>query len=90
MAKKRERLDIILDMLTAIENKQGRIKPTHLMYCANLAHRQMKTYLEDLLKKELVQKIKHKNNEYIVLTEQGYKMAEKIRKMKEFEKTFGF
>lgn len=89
MAKKRDRLDIIVDMLSSIQDKGGEIKPTHLMYKSNLAHRQMKLYLEELLEKELVKKILKKDYEYIIITDSGLKFLEKIKEMKEFERTFG-
>ncbi|RMF54441.1 transcriptional regulator [Candidatus Woesearchaeota archaeon] len=89
MARKRERSDIVLDMLLSIQEKGGRIKPTHLMYKANLAHKQMKTYLEELVEKNFVKKIKDNNYEYITITETGMKFVKTIRQMKEFEKTFG-
>lgn len=87
---KRNKIDIILDMLIAIQAKQGKIKPTHLMYKANLAHRQLKIYLDDLLEKNLVEKINNDKYEYITITDDGSKFLEKIREAKEFEKTFGF
>jgi predicted transcriptional regulator len=90
MAKKRERIDIILDMLTSIQEKGGEIKPTHLMYKANLAHRQLKSYLEELIEKNFVKKVRKKDYEYIIITDDGQRFVEKIREMKEFEKTFGF
>jgi len=89
MARKRERSDIILDMLISIQNKGGRIKPTHLMYKANLAHKQMKLYLEDLIEKDFIHKIKDKGYGYIIITDTGTKFVEKMRQMKEFERTFG-
>ena len=89
MVRKRERREIILDMLISIQNKQGKIKPTHLMYKANLAYPQMQSYLEDLINKELVKKVKEKNYEYIIITDVGSRFVEKIKLMKEFEKTFG-
>jgi len=89
MARKRERSDIILDMLSSIQEKNGKIKPTHLMYKSNLAHNQMKNYLEELIEKNLVKKVKEKNYEYIIITDDGSKFVEQIRRMKEFEKTFG-
>jgi predicted transcriptional regulator len=89
MVRRRERSDIVLDMLLSIQEKGGRIKPTHLMYKANLAHNQMKAYLEELVEKNFVKKIKKNNYEYITITNNGLKFIQKIREMKEFEKTFG-
>ncbi len=89
MERKRERIDIITDMLISIQKKGGEIKPTHLMYRANLAHRQLKSYLEELLDKNLVKRINKNNYEYIILTDTGLKFLEKIREMRDFEKTFG-
>jgi predicted transcriptional regulator len=89
MERKRGRTDIILDILLTIQNKGGEIKPTHLMYKANLSHNQMSLYLEELVEKNLVQKTKNKNYEYIIITDKGHEFVNKIREMKEFEKTFG-
>ena len=88
--RKRQKLDIICDMLTSIQAKGGEIKPTHLMYKANLAHRQLKTYLDDLLENELIEKISRKNNEYIIITDRGLKFISKIKELKNFEGLFGF
>ena len=89
MPRKRSRLDIITDMLAALQNHGGKIKPTHLMYKSNLAHTQMKSYLEEMLEKELIKKVKKKNNDYIIMTDKGFGFFEKLKQMKEFEKTFG-
>ena len=90
MTKKRDRIDIISDMLMSIQDKWGEIKPTRLMYKANLAHRQLKSYLEELIEKNLVKKIKKNNYDYIIITDNGLNFVEKIREVKDFEKTFGF
>jgi len=89
MARKRNRIDIIADMLSSILDKGGEIKPTHLMYKSNLAHNQMKTYLEELIEKNCVRKITKNNHEYLIITNDGSRLLEKIREMKEFERTFG-
>jgi len=86
---RRSRLDIIADMLFSIRNKGGEIKPTHLMYKSNLSHSLMKSYLEELVEKEMVTKIQRKKNDYIIITEKGFNFLKKWGEMKEFEKTFG-
>jgi len=89
MAKKRSRIDIVADMLSTIQMKGGTIKPTHLMYKANLSHNQMNSYLEDLITKNFIQKIQKKNSQYIIITDNGHNFLKKINEMKEFEETFG-
>lgn len=89
MAGKRTRLDIIGDMLSSILDKGGKIKPTHLMYKSNLAHNQMKQYLDELLQKELIRKVKKENSELIEITDKGCELIKKLKEIKEFENAFG-
>jgi len=86
---RREKSDILVDMLASIQEKGGKIKPTHLMYKANLSHRQLKSYLEELLENHLVEEVEEKTYKYFVISDDGLKFLEKMRQMKEFEKTFG-
>lgn len=89
MGKKRGRLDIIQDMLIAIQRKGGEIKPTHLMYKSNLSYKQMNTYLEELYEKGFVEKEQRKEKEIIIIKERGYAFLSKLQEMRAFEKTFG-
>lgn len=89
MEGKRTRIDIIRDMLSSIIDKGGQIKPTHLMYKSNMSHGQMKEYLDDLVKKELVKKMKKGNYDYVIITDKGQEFIQKLREIKEFERAFG-
>ncbi|MBS3163194.1 hypothetical protein J4427_00705, partial [Candidatus Woesearchaeota archaeon] len=56
MAQKRNKIEIVNDMLNSIHQK-GEIKPTHLMYKSNLSHTLMKSYLEELIQKEFIAEV---------------------------------
>ena len=89
MEGKRTRIDIIGDMLSSILDKGGEIKPTHLMYKSNMSHVQMKTYLDDLIAKAFIKKLKKGDYEYITITDKGIEFARKLKEVKAFEKAFG-
>jgi len=72
-------------MLGIIQERRGKIKPTHLMYKANLSHVQMKKYLEEMKKKDLIVK----KNALIEITNKGREFVMKYSQIKEFEETFG-
>jgi predicted transcriptional regulator len=92
---KRTRVDIIMDMLRVISEKNGQIKPTHLMYKSNLSHVQMKQYLDEMKSKGLVNEVFEGKKEsdrakkQIAITKKGRDFLVNIIRMKEFEKTFG-
>jgi predicted transcriptional regulator len=82
-------MDIISDILEIIQDKGGNIKPTHLMYKANLSHSQMKAYLEELMKKGLVRKEESEESINVIITKKGRDFFIQYRRMREFEHTFG-
>jgi len=85
---KRSKIDIIIDMLNCI-NEKGEIKPTHLMYKSNLSHTQMKNYINEMIKKELIKEENEENKKKILMTEKGQKFLIESLRMKEFQRTFG-
>lgn len=86
---KRSKIDIIVDILDSINEKEGKIKPTHLMYKSNLSHIQMKGYLTELIEKRLIEEQINKKKKMITITKKGRDLLVKLLQMKEFQNTFG-
>jgi predicted transcriptional regulator len=96
MTGRRSRLELIFDILLAIQNKGGVIKPTHLMYKSNLSHKLLNSYLEELIGKELVEIMEHqptkkkqKSSKTVVITDKGLSFLAEFRRMREFTDAFG-
>lgn len=95
MASRRSRLELIFDILIAIQNKGGKIKPTHLMYKSNLSHKLLNNYLEELMGKELVaieeefSRKKKNSTKMVIITDKGLGFLEEYRRMREFTNAFG-
>ncbi len=95
MAARRSRLELVFDILLSIQNKGGKIKPTHLMYKSNLSHKLLNSYLDELIEKGLV----HVEEEFVkkrdgplktvVITEKGLGFLAEFRRMREFTDAFG-
>ncbi len=88
--KRRDKLRIIYDMLNSINDKGGRIKPTHLLYKSNLSHTKMQVYIAELTSKGLVKEEYYKQNKVYTLTKNGIKFINDYRKIREFTDSFGF
>lgn len=95
MSSRRSRLELIFDILLAIQNKGGMIKPTHLMYKSNLSHKLLNSYLEELVQKGLVtiaeeqSRKKQNSTKKVVITEKGLGFLAEFRRMREFTDAFG-
>lgn len=90
MTERRERLDIIKDILQSIRDKGGTIKPTHLLYKSNLSHDSMKRYVGELVEKELVREVEEKRGRRYSITNKGLKFLSDYQQVKEFTDSFGF
>ena len=76
-------------MLRIIQEKGGKIRKTHLMYKANLSHKQMTLYLTELMGNKLIETYKIDEKNLIAITHRGREFFIKYAQMREFEKTFG-
>lgn len=86
---KRTKIDIIHDMLRALEDKGGRIIPTHLLYKSNLSHQRMKLYVDELKGKKMIAEGRQKDKLVYELTDEGRKFLTDFKRMKEFTQAFG-
>lgn len=86
---RRDRVDVILAILETIYTERSEAKPTHIMYKANLSHKLMDGYFNELIEKGIIEKIDAKGKTRISLTEKGSEFLRELRKMKSFMESFG-
>ncbi len=89
MAARRSNIDIVGDILRSLRLAYGQLKPTHVMYKANLSHKLLKEYLDDLMEKGLVEEGDHEGNRMIKITDKGIDFLKQFDKLKEFKNAFG-
>lgn len=82
-------MHILLDMLTTIERKGGRAKPTHILYGANLSHKRLMEYLEFLLDRGFVEEVEVKGRRYYRITERGSSFVREFERIEELSSAFG-
>ena len=91
MGKKRNKLEIIHDILSLIRQKSGRIKPTHILYKSNLSYSMMSDYLEELIGKGFIKQVSlidGKSRSYEI-TKKGDEYLSKYKLVMEFTDSFG-
>ncbi|MFH1849857.1 MAG: winged helix-turn-helix domain-containing protein [archaeon] len=78
--RKRDRLEVIHDILRIIRDHQNSIKPTPLLRYSNLSSASFSDYSKELLQKGLVKEIADKNGrKSITLTDKGFRFLEKYK-----------
>ncbi|MEN7982660.1 MAG: winged helix-turn-helix domain-containing protein [Nanoarchaeota archaeon] len=88
MIKKREKLEVVRDILKIIQDNHNSIKPTPLLRRSNLSSKRFSIYLRELLDKELVKEMKDKNGKHISLTIKGFRYLEKYKNIVNFIEEF--
>jgi len=80
MNKKRDRLEVIWDILKIIQNHHNSIKPTPLLRYSNLSSSSFAGYFKELRAKDLIKVITDKKGKkFITLTDNGFKYLEKYK-----------
>lgn len=85
MAKKRDRLEVIYDILDIIRNQHNSIKATPLLRYSNLSSQRFSEYFNELIEKEFVKElVDEKGKKYITLTDKGFEYLEKYKTILKF------
>ena len=89
MTKKRDRLEIIKDILELLRDKGEKVKPTHIMYKANLSHVMLKEYTTELVKKKLIEELTVKGKKRFILTQKGFSYLKDYSIIRGFVDSYG-
>ncbi len=89
MGKKRERLEVIKDILKSIRENRN-IKPTRLLYASNLSPQMFKEYINELIEKKFILlEVDKKEKKHFSLTKKGNEFLEEYRTIENFIENFG-
>ena len=85
-------MEIIYDILSSVQDKRGKIKPTHLLYKSNLSHKKMVLYVQELMQKGMLgeEMAEKEGKRMYVLTDAGAKFLAEFKRMRQFTESFGF
>jgi predicted transcriptional regulator len=88
--KKRDRLEIIKDILEILRDKGEKVRPTHIMYKANLSHQMLTEYTTELIEKKLIEQTKDKKGKKIFLiTKKGLGYLKDFNVIRGFVDSYG-
>lgn len=87
-SKKRDRLEIIYDMLYLLRS-HSTLGPTKLLRMSNLSSEMFKSYVEELLDKGFIDEDDTSHKKLYVITTSGNTFLEKFKEVKNFLDGFG-
>lgn len=89
MVKKRERLEVIKDILESIRSSRN-IKPTRLLYSSNLSPQMFKEYINELIVKGFIKlEIDENDKKTFLITKKGNDFLQEYKIIENFVKNFG-
>jgi len=87
---KRNRLEVIYDILKIIHDNNNSIRPTPLLRKSNISSARFQEYSSELLKNGFVKEIiDNKGTKFLTLTDKGFKYLEKYNSILNFINEFG-
>jgi predicted transcriptional regulator len=89
MGKKRERLEVIRDILKSIRENRN-IKPTRLLYSSNLSPQMFKEYVDELVEKKFVKlEVTEDDKKFFTMMSKGHEFLEQYKSIENFIENFG-
>ena len=89
MVKKRERLEIIKDILKVLQINR-KMKPTRLLYASNLSPQMFKDYISELQMKKFIKLEQDKKDKnFFLLTDKGHNFLQEYKVIASFIENFG-
>jgi len=88
MVKKRDRFEIIKDILESIKSYRN-IKPTRLLHASNLSPQLFKEYVRELKERDLIIEENVKKERHFALTAKGISFLDEYKTFSIFIKSFG-
>tara|TARA_Y100000310_G_scaffold234905_1_gene237922 strand:+ start:163 stop:438 length:276 start_codon:yes stop_codon:yes gene_type:complete len=90
MDKKRDRLQILHDILRAIQEKGPKAKPTHVLYKSNLSYTILNGHLAHLMEKEFIlEEEEAEGKRTYSLTDKGFKFLADYQVVRNFVESYG-
>ena len=90
MVAYRTTTQIVADLLDATnESGQEGIKTTHLLSKANISHRRLSSFMENLTGSGLINKIEFDGKNTFVITQKGREYLESYKKFSSIAESFG-
>lgn len=90
MAKRRDRLEIIHDILLVVRDYRGVVRPTHIIYKSNLSHPMLQEYLVELITKGfMVESTDKKGKKTYKLTDKGLNYLKDYAVIRGFVDSYG-
>ncbi|NQU78771.1 hypothetical protein HQ545_03290 [Candidatus Woesearchaeota archaeon] len=78
--KKRDRLEVIYDILKLIKDNHNSIRPTPLLRYSNLSSQSFAEYIRELKDKGIVKEITdRKGRRFLTLTDNGFRYLDRYR-----------
>ncbi|MCX8188066.1 MAG: winged helix-turn-helix transcriptional regulator [Nitrososphaeria archaeon] len=88
--EKREKLEIVYDILRIIASHGNSILPTPLLRFSNLSTQNFNRYMNELIEKGFVREVfDDESRRYYTLTDKGFKFIQKYQRIRELIEEFG-